>query len=66
MAALIIVAIVQLVPPKVIGIIIDKIAQEQIELKNMLSWIGLLILSAVAQYVFRFIWRVNIWEVPLV
>lgn len=59
--ALIIVAMVQLVPPKVIGIIIDKIAQEQIELKSLLVWIGLLVLSAVAQYVFRFIWRVNIW-----
>lgn len=59
--ALIIVAIVQLVPPKVIGIIIDKIAQDQMNLHSMLAWIGVLVLSAVAQYVFRFVWRVNIW-----
>ncbi len=59
--ALIIVAIVQLVPPKVIGIIIDKIAQDQMNLHSTLAWIGVLVLSAVAQYVFRFVWRVNIW-----
>ena len=61
MTALIIVAIVQLVPPKVIGIIIDKIAQDQMNLHSTLAWIGVLVLSAVAQYVFRFVWRVNIW-----
>ncbi len=56
-----IVAIVQLVPPKVIGIIIDKIAEDRVDLNSVLLWVGLLLLSAIAQYTFRFIWRTNIW-----
>jgi|GEM_PF-179485 len=59
--ALVVVAIVQLVPPKVIGIIIDKIAADEINLQEIFAWIGLLLLAAIAQYVFRFIWRTNIW-----
>lgn len=59
--SLMIVAIVQLVPPKVIGIIIDKIAEDRVDLNSVLLWVGLLLLSAVAQYTFRFIWRTNIW-----
>lgn len=59
--ALIMVAIVQLVPPKVIGIIIDKIATEEIKIQEILAWVGLLLLAAISQYTFRFIWRTNIW-----
>ena len=59
--ALVVVAIVQLVPPKIIGIIIDKIAADEINLQEIFAWIGLLLLAAIAQYVFRFIWRTNIW-----
>ncbi|GGI64444.1 multidrug ABC transporter permease/ATP-binding protein [Enterococcus alcedinis] len=59
--SLVIVAIVQLVPPKVIGIIIDKIAEDRIDLRSILLWVGLLLLSAITQYTFRFIWRTNIW-----
>lgn len=35
--ALILVAIVQLAPPRVIGIIIDEIATEQVDLRNILT-----------------------------
>lgn len=59
--SLVIVAIVQLVPPKVVGIIIDKIADGQVDMPTILGWVGLLLLSAVTQYLFRFIWRTNIW-----
>lgn len=59
--ALILVAIVQLAPPRVIGIIIDEIATEQVDLRNILTWVGILVLAAMAQYLFRFIWRTNIW-----
>ncbi|MHC5268104.1 ABC transporter ATP-binding protein [Enterococcus sp. LJL98] len=59
--SLVMVAIVQLVPPKVIGIIIDKIAAETIHMREIISWIGLLVLAAILQYTFRFIWRTNIW-----
>ncbi len=55
------VALVQLVPPKVIGIIIDEIADKNISMKIIFTWIAVLVVAAFLQYLFRFIWRTNIW-----
>lgn len=55
------VAIVQLIPPKVIGIIIDEIADQNISMQIIALWIGVLIIAAFLQYFFRYIWRMNIW-----
>ncbi|MGX7351027.1 ABC transporter ATP-binding protein [Enterococcus canis] len=60
-AALVAVAIVQLVPPKVIGIVIDEIASREIVISTILGWVALLAVAAIAQYLFRYIWRQNIW-----
>ncbi|KAF1295799.1 multidrug ABC transporter permease/ATP-binding protein [Enterococcus sp. JM4C] len=60
-SALILVAFVQLAPPKIIGIIIDEIADKNISLKTMSFWIIILVLAAIGQYVFRYIWRTHIW-----
>ena len=54
-------ALVQLVPPKVIGIIIDEIADKNLSIKIISWWILLLIIAAFLQYLFRYIWRTNIW-----
>ncbi len=62
-AALVLVALVQLAPPKVIGIIIDEIAEKEISIETILFWIGILLAAALAQYIFRFVWRINIWGV---
>lgn len=59
--ALVLVAFVQLVPPKVIGIIIDEIAENGISLRTILFWVAILVLAAVTQYLFRYIWRTHIW-----
>ncbi len=56
------VALVQLVPPKVIGIIIDEIADKNLSIKIISWWILLLILAAFLQYLSRYIWRTNIWK----
>lgn len=55
------VALVQLIPPKVIGIIIDEIADQNISMQIIALWIGVLIIAAFLQYLFRYIWRMNIW-----
>ena len=59
--SLIMVALVQLVPPKVIGIVIDEIAKKDFTMKSILFWIGILLTAAAAQYFFRYIWRTHIW-----
>jgi ATP-binding cassette subfamily B protein len=59
--ALMVVAVLQLIPPRIIGIVIDEIAQEVITTNSLLQWLGILVVTAIAQYVLRYIWRVHIW-----
>ena len=64
--SLVLVALVQLAPPKVIGIIIDEIAEKEISMQTIFFWVMILIASAIAQYVFRFVWRTHIWGLSLI
>lgn len=58
---LFLVAIIQLVPPRIIGIIVDEVAQGTLTLTKLVQWLSLLGIAALATYLFRYIWRVNIW-----
>lgn len=59
--ALLFVAFLQLIPPRIIGIVIDEIALNIITTNSLIKWLVILLLTAVAQYILRYIWRVNIW-----
>ncbi|MGX7200698.1 multidrug ABC transporter permease/ATP-binding protein [Enterococcus plantarum] len=59
--SLVMVALVQLVPPKVIGIVVDEIAAKNLTIKPILFWVSILLVAALAQYIFRYIWRTHIW-----
>ncbi|MTD42204.1 ATP-binding cassette domain-containing protein [Erwinia sp. CPCC 100877] len=59
--ALVMVALVQLIPPKVIGIVVDKIVAKDFTSRSILFWVGILIAAAIAQYLFRYVWRAHIW-----
>lgn len=55
------VALVQLVPPKVIGVVVDEIVNKEIRLTKIIVWVALLVGAGLAQYLFRYIWRMHIW-----
>ncbi|EOA2749087.1 ABC transporter ATP-binding protein [Enterococcus faecalis] len=59
--SLMMVALVQLVPPKVIGVVVDEIVNKEIRLTKIIVWAALLIGAGLAQYLFRYIWRMHIW-----
>lgn len=59
--SLMMVALVQLVPPKVIGVVVDEIVNKEIRLAKIIVWVALLIGAGLAQYLFRYIWRMHIW-----
>ena len=59
--SLMMVALVQLVPPKVIGVVVDEIVNKEIRLTKIMVWVALLIGAGLAQYLFRYIWRMHIW-----
>lgn len=58
---LIIVAILQVVSPRVVGIIIDEMAQGTLSRASLLKWVSLILVSGILQYLFRYIWRMEIW-----
>ena len=58
--ALILVAILNLVPPKVMGGVIDRVTSGELTQGQLLMSIFLLVLSAFAMYFLRYIWRMYI------
>ena len=58
---LLIVACLQLVPPRIVGVVVDEIIQDEITVSGLLFWIGILILSGLAMYVLRYLWRIQIF-----
>lgn len=58
---LILVSILQLLPPRILGIVIDEIKQGSLTKIVLIKWLIILTLTALTQYLFRYIWRMNIW-----
>jgi len=58
---LILVAVLQLIPPRIVGIVVDHIQGRTLNWSNLLQWLGVLVASALAMYVLRYYWRVMIF-----
>lgn len=58
---LIIVAILQVVSPRVVGIIIDEIALGTLTMASLWKWSAVILIAGILQYLFRYIWRMKIW-----
>lgn len=55
---LIIIAFLQLLPPKIIGILIDLIIKEKMSGFKILPWISIILLIAIVVYILRYLWRI--------
>ncbi|MFP1928263.1 SmdA family multidrug ABC transporter permease/ATP-binding protein [Lonsdalea quercina] len=55
---LIVIAILQLLPPALVGIVVDGVTQREMPAATAMGWIGLMALSAVLTYLLRYFWRV--------
>lgn len=55
---LIVIAILQLLPPKVVGEIVDGVTQQHMSAGQILMWIGIMLVTAVVVYLLRYVWRV--------
>src|SRR5699024_322401 len=58
---LIFVSLLQLLPPRILGIVIDHIKQGTLTKAILIQWLIILTVTAVTQYLFRYVWRMNIW-----
>ncbi|MDJ1652299.1 SmdA family multidrug ABC transporter permease/ATP-binding protein [Raoultella sp. Ech2A] len=57
-ALLVIIAVLQLIPPKVVGIVVDGVTKEHYTAEKVWMWIGVLVLIAIMVYLLRYVWRV--------
>ncbi|MCU4136763.1 SmdA family multidrug ABC transporter permease/ATP-binding protein [Buchnera aphidicola (Sitobion miscanthi)] len=55
---LIIIAILQLLPPKIVGILIDLIIKKNMHGLQILPWISIIFIVAIIVYMLRYLWRV--------
>lgn len=57
-ALLIIIAILQLLPPKVVGMVVDAVSRQQMSTSQLLMWVAVILIAAVVVYLLRYVWRV--------
>ncbi|WP_145339242.1 SmdA family multidrug ABC transporter permease/ATP-binding protein [Pantoea sp. PSNIH1] len=55
---LIIIALLQLIPPHLVGVIVDGVTQQRLSAGQIMMWIGVMLLTAVIVYLLRYVWRV--------
>ncbi|EIC82347.1 SmdA family multidrug ABC transporter permease/ATP-binding protein [Serratia sp. M24T3] len=57
-ALLIVIAILQLLPPKLVGIVIDGVTGKTLPANKLFFWLGLILGTAILVYLLRYVWRV--------
>lgn len=55
---LIVIAILQLLPPHLVGVIVDGVTHHTMSGRTIFMWIGVMLVTAVATYLLRYVWRV--------
>lgn len=55
---LIVIAILQLLPPHVVGVIVDGVTRDNMSTSRIMMWIGIMLATAVVVYLLRYVWRV--------
>lgn len=55
---LIIIAILQLLPPHLVGVIVDGVTHHSMSAGTIMIWIGVMLVTALATYLLRYVWRV--------
>ena len=55
---LIVIALLQLLPPHVVGVIVDGVTQHNLSAGQIFMWIGVMLVTAVIVYLLRYVWRV--------
>lgn len=58
---LVIVAILQLIPPRIVGWVVDNISKETLTYSKLFFLVLMLIVNAIALYVLRYLWRISIF-----
>ena len=55
---LIVISLMQLVPPRLVGIIVDGVTHHTLAPRQLAGWIALILITAVLTYLLRYVWRI--------
>lgn len=55
---LVVIALLQLLSPKIVGTIVDGISHQHMSASRLLLWVGVMLITAVVVYLLRYVWRV--------
>ncbi|MFJ7972340.1 ABC transporter transmembrane domain-containing protein [Psychrobacillus sp. NPDC096389] len=55
------VAFLQLIPPKIIGYVVDEISAGSLTASILTKWLGILAIAAIGMYILRYYWRIMIF-----
>lgn len=58
---LLFVALLQLIPPKIVGIVVDNVKNNNLTADQLMKWMVILMGSAVSMYGLRYVWRIMIF-----
>ncbi|PLT28145.1 ABC transporter transmembrane domain-containing protein [Peribacillus deserti] len=58
---LVFVALLQLIPPRIIGVVVDLVQNDTLSMQGLFKWLGILAASALGMYVLRYYWRIMIF-----
>lgn len=58
---LLFVAFLQLLPPKIIGYVVDEISQRTLTSLVLMKWLSILAIAAIGMYILRYYWRIMIF-----
>lgn len=59
--SLILVAVLQIMTPRIIGLVVNEINRRSLTIEKLLFYISVVALGGVGQYLLRYVWRTNIW-----
>lgn len=60
-ASLLIVSLINLIPPKILGAVVDMIAENKLEKTELYKNISLIVIIAILLYVLRYVWRLKLF-----
>ncbi|MDC9592298.1 SmdA family multidrug ABC transporter permease/ATP-binding protein [Xenorhabdus sp. IM139775] len=55
---LVLIAVLQLIPPRLVGVIVDGISTKTMTSSQLAMWLGVMLFIALAIYALRYVWRV--------
>ncbi|MGX6961214.1 ABC transporter ATP-binding protein [Vagococcus xieshaowenii] len=59
--SLIIVALLQILTPRIIGLVVNEVNAKTLTKEKLWLYVGIVFVGGICQYILRFIWRTNIW-----